>query len=331
MADRGLTTCIGFEAYLGARRDQLDDALGKAFSLLFEHVEAKDTATLMLILEAGKKLRGCLSCLVSDALGGHPGAAIPAAVAVEMVQAATLIHDDYVDQDTVRRGKPAVWTLEGARRAVLIGDLVFASAIAMMSDLGREQGSTISHAIAHVSKGALHEPLDPLVLAGRIESGCVNGQLYKKIIHLKTGVLFGAACRLGAIAAGAGNRFADISYRYGLRVGETYQVADDLMEIKEHLSSRIISPEQMAPLAPAFLHFSTDSRPRICSLLKGENMDLKGGRLELFSATAKSMEEEVEAGMQSAASEIVANFPENGYRGLAGEAPETIIRLLTAS
>jgi len=56
-----------------------------------------------------------------EALGGGLESAIPRAIAVEFIQAATLIHDDFVDQDTLRRNRPAVWTVEGARRAVLIG------------------------------------------------------------------------------------------------------------------------------------------------------------------------------------------------------------------
>ena len=171
-----------------------------------------DTAFLMASLEAGKKIRGGLTCLVSEALGGTLESAVPRAISVEMIQVATLIHDDFVDQDTVRRGRPATWTVEGARRAVLIGDVIFASAIKMMSDLGREDGATVSDAIAQVSRGALHEPLDPLALAGEIESGRVNGRLYQKVIRLKTGILFGAACRLGAIAAGADDKLKDASY-----------------------------------------------------------------------------------------------------------------------
>ena len=85
----------------------------------------------------------------------------------------------------------------------MIGDVLFATAIQMMSDLSREDGLTISRAMAQVSLGALREPLDPLNLSREMAADRDGGRLYEKIIRLKTGILFGAACHLGAISAGA--------------------------------------------------------------------------------------------------------------------------------
>jgi geranylgeranyl pyrophosphate synthase len=70
-------------------------------------------------LLGGKKIRGCLLCLITQSLGGRLDAALVRAAAVELIQTATLIHDDYIDQDRSRRKLPAIWTLTGARRAVL--------------------------------------------------------------------------------------------------------------------------------------------------------------------------------------------------------------------
>ena len=151
-----------FQDYWGARKPALDDAFQRQLRSLLEPIPLKETAALQDALETGKKIRGCLTCLISDALGGIFEEAIPRAIAIELIQAATLVHDDFVDQDTTRRNKPAAWTLEGARRAVLIGDVLFATAIKMMNDLGREDGRVVSQAIAQVARGALHEPLDPV-------------------------------------------------------------------------------------------------------------------------------------------------------------------------
>lgn len=86
----------------------LDEAFRRQISRLLENIPSKQTAALMATLEAGKKIRGCLACLISDALGGELEAAIPRAIAIELIQAATLIHDDFVDQDTIRGNRPAV-------------------------------------------------------------------------------------------------------------------------------------------------------------------------------------------------------------------------------
>jgi hypothetical protein len=327
----GVDVMSTVQDYLEKRRPTLDLAFNKELSVLLGGIAAKDLASLITGIEAGKKIRGCLCCMINDALGGDPESAIPRAVAVELIQAATLIHDDFVDQDAFRRNRPAVWTLEGARRAVLIGDVIFASAIRGMNDLSREDGVTVSHAIAQVSKGALYEPVDPKVMAAEIEAGRESGQTYEKIIHLKTGILFGAACRLGSIAAEANGNLRERAYRYGLRIGEAYQIADDLKEVKQHMLLRFIHPGQMVALAPAFLHFAGKRRSQILTLLKGESTTLDDLALEFFSAAASLMEDEIERRLQSAVSEIGEHFPDNEYSELVRKAPWDIIRMFNES
>ncbi len=320
-----------FQDYLEMVRPRLDVAFEKEVSNLLRNITIRDPSSLMAAVEGGKKIRGCLCCLVNDALGGTIEAAIPRAVAVELIQAATLIHDDFVDQDTIRRNRPAVWTVEGARGAVLIGDIIFATAIKMMSELGREDSLAVSHAIAQLSKGALHEPLDPLELAKEIESDRFSGRLYEKIIHLKTGILFGTACHLGAVAAEANHELQEISYRYGLRIGEAYQIADDLKEVKDHLSRQSILPEQMMILAPALLYFFDEMRPFIPDFLKGKQTALKSPASEFFRAATDLMENEIERRLQAAVSEIEEKFPPNAYSELARKAPRDIIKMFNES
>jgi len=252
-------------------------------------------------------------------------------VAIELIQMATLIHDDFVDQDTLRRNRPAAWTLEGARRAVLIGDVIFATAIEMMEDIGREDGLAVSHAIAQISKGALYEPLDPLGLTREMESNRLDNKWYEEIIHLKTAVLFGTACHLGAISAGADGNVKEISYRYGLRIGEAYQIADDLKELKQHRLKQLILPQQMAALAPALLYFASEVRPYLLIMLKEGRLELKDRALEFFDVAAELMEKEVERRLTSAVIEIEKDFPDNVYAQLVRKAPSGVIRMFNQS
>ena len=292
-------------------------------------VPLKQKTDLLETVGMGKKIRGCLSCLVNDALGGEPEGAIPGAVAIELIQAATLIHDDFVDQDTTRRSRPAAWTLEGARRAVLIGDVIFASAIEMMSDAGADEGLAVSRAIAQVSRGALSEPLDASALASDIESGGVNRGLYEKIIGLKTGILFGTACRLGALAAKADGRIGDVAFRYGVRIGEAYQVADDLEDLESCLNrsgrstgrngrARAGPPLFCGERAPADPAFPERERPRA----------RRGGDGSFSGLRPGLMKEEIEL---SAPGGGLRNrpgiFPENEYRPLLIKAPWELIRM----
>jgi geranylgeranyl pyrophosphate synthase len=321
----------GFQDYWGTHKHVLDEAFRRQISALLENIPLRQRAALMATLEAGKKIRGCLACLVCDALGGEPEGAIPRAIAIELIQAATLIHDDFVDQDTTRGKRAAAWTLEGARRAVLIGDIFFATAIKMMSDLSREDGRVVSQAIAQVSKGALHEPLDTLMLAELIESNIWKDQLYDEIIRLKTGVLFGTACQLGALAANGGGKLGEIAFRYGLRIGEAYQIADDLKEVEHYLKKLSIGSEKMVALAPILLYFVPDLRPKVLTCLRGGSPDLETDEAEYFRAMVELMKNQIEQRLQAAESEIVRNFPENEYRALVLRAPKDLIRMFNES
>jgi hypothetical protein len=317
-----------FQDYAAYVRPRLNDAFKAQLSELFQDVALRNGAALHSALADGKKIRGSLLCLVGKALGAELETALPRAVAVEFIQAASLIHDDFVDQDTVRRNQPATWTLEGARQAVLIGDVIFATAIKKMSDLGREEGAVVSDAIAQVARGAVHEPLSPLMLARAIEANRVDGRLYEKIIHLKTGILFGAACRLGAVAARAAPDLRDRSYRYGLRIGEAYQIADDIHEMQQYIRRPSIDANRMALLAPACICFANQMRPQILAVLKGDGPD--GGLTNGFQTAVRAMQDAIAHRLASAQAEVDRYFPQNEYSALVRRAPWDLIQMFTA-
>jgi geranylgeranyl pyrophosphate synthase len=290
-----------------------------------------DSVSFESALAGGKMIRGCLLCLITNCLGGSIETALPRAIAVELIQAASLLHDDFVDQDTIRRNEQATWTLEGARRAVLLGDVIFASAIKMMSDLGREEGTAISNAIAQVARGAVQEPLDPQALLREIESDRFDSSIYEKIISLKTGNLFGAACRLGAIAAGADKELQKRSERYGLRVGEAYQIADDIQDIERLIKERSVSARQMVFLAPACLYFAKDTGHHLLAFWKEASSVPRDSLIECFKIVVERMKEEIERRLQSAVSEIDTGFQQNEFSRLARRAPWDLIKMFNGS
>jgi geranylgeranyl pyrophosphate synthase len=279
------------------------------------------------ILTEGKKIRGSLLCLIATTLGGALEDALPRAVAVELIQTATLIHDDFVDQHRVRRNAPSLWTLAGARKAVLLGDIVFASAIHMMSELGRAEGGIVSGAIAEVSRGAYEEPLNPAAFLHEIEAERVDGTLYEKIIYLKTGVLFGAACQLGAVAAGADEVLQHAWRSYGLRIGEAYQIADDLHDVERALSTRTMTAGEVAALAPALLFFVRESRPLLVEALRRKSWRLTGESREQFRTAAELMRAEKERRLRAAAAAIAGEVADNGRNRLTDTIPWDLLRM----
>ncbi|MEO5699278.1 MAG: polyprenyl synthetase family protein [Casimicrobiaceae bacterium] len=181
------------------------------------------------LVTEGKSARGCLCCLVCEALGGRVDDAVPRAVLLEIVQAATLVHDDIVDGDSLRRGRAATWTVLGQRRTVLLGDLMFATALMHAARSSHADVSVLAEAIGRVAGGAWQEPMD----AGELLAigYPVPASLYEQVVHGKTGALFGAAGALGAIAAGAGDAQRTAAERFATRVGEAYQMADDCTDL----------------------------------------------------------------------------------------------------
>jgi hypothetical protein len=238
-------------------------------------------------------------------------------VAVELIHAATLIHDDFVDQDRIRRRLPAVWTLAGARRAVLMGDVIFASAIRMMSEIGREDGRIVSRAIAEIAKGALMEPADPIRLMDEMAADIVRSDVYIRIIRLKTAVLFEAACELGALAAGAAEWIRQRCRRYGECIGEAYQMADDLQEIRKHLDHGEIGAREMAPLAPAVLCFAEQARPLIVPILAGACQHLTPPLRAHLDSAARRMERGIAIRLEEACGEMRKVF-ESKHQGAIG-------------
>lgn len=315
-----------FELYFRRLKLLLDEAFKEESSKILREISIRHVQPFISAIESGKKIRGVLCLMMTELLGGTPDSAIFRAIAIELIQAATLIHDDFVDQDVLRRNRPATWTLEGSRRAVLIGDVIVASAIRMMNELSRADGLAISHAIVEVSKGALDEPLEPIILASDIDCKRIDRHAYRKIIHLKTAVLFGTACYLGALAANTNPELKDISYQYGLRIGEAYQMADDVKDLKTYLSRESITPNQMVSLAPAFLHFNGMHPQTIVDVLKGDGRQLTRSEVDALNTMIMLMEKEIEQRISGAGSEAEA-FPNSADRSLLQMAPREIIRM----
>jgi geranylgeranyl pyrophosphate synthase len=316
-----------FQDYVAHLKPSLEQAFTSHLTALLGDLAPREIDLEARILGGGKKIRGSLLCLVTAALGGSLESALPRATAVELIQTATLIHDDFVDQHRMRRNLPALWTLEGARRAVLLGDIIFASAIHMMNDLGREDGLIVSRAIAELSRGAYREPLNPSLLLEEMDGGRVDAALYEKIIHLKTGVLFGAACELGAVAAKADHKAQESCRRYGLRIGEAYQIADDLQEVERCLRTGTVHRNEVASLAPALVFVVGEMGLPLPKALRRKSSALKGKLLGNFQTAAALLKGEVERRLDAAVSEIEGNLPGNKYGRLTRRAPRDLIQM----
>jgi len=248
-----------FAAHWGALKRTFEQEAPALIEDFFRDSAAADLALIETLVLDGKCARGGLVMLVCEALGGHRRDALPRAVLIECVQAATLVHDDVVDGDAIRRGQPALWTALGQRRAILLGDLLFATALMRAAHLGYADVKVLANAIGTVASGAYREPLDERDLALQVSAAT----LYERVIHCKTGALFGAAGRLGAIAAHAAENQVDAACAFATRVGEAYQMADDITDLLE--DDATADPQRAAALVLLRAHFERGLSPAAAS------------------------------------------------------------------
>ena len=183
------------------------------------------------VLAGGKRLRPLLVVLAAESAGGVKGAErelalVRAAVAVELVHSATLVHDDVIDGAQLRRGCPSVVAAAGRKLAVATGDLLFSRAFAELARNGDlAQLQALSDASSALAEGELLQRED--AYATHVE---VARYLHR--CELKTAALFEAACRLGALLATGGTRtLADELGAFARRIGLAFQLLDDVLDV----------------------------------------------------------------------------------------------------
>ncbi|MGC9345896.1 MAG: polyprenyl synthetase family protein [Candidatus Bathyarchaeales archaeon] len=169
------------------------------------------------IIAGGKRFRGCLCLLICEALGGNKEMALDAAVALELLQAASLTHDDILDLDITRRGKPSAYIMHGLIKAILVPYIIVSYAREILIKYGSEAVLTVERGIRKVATG---EVMDLLKTAP-----------YKVIIKAKTAEPFALSTVLGAIIADAEKEMVQLAYAYGINTGLAYQVMDDLCDL----------------------------------------------------------------------------------------------------
>ena len=214
------------------------------------------------LLGGGKRLRPVLALLAAEACGGTIDAAMPAACAVEMIHAYSLVHDDLpaMDDDDLRRGQPTCHKVFGEGMAILAGDALLAFAFQVLAEGVRPP------AVAAACVAALAEAAGPCRLVGgqaddldaekgdrsnlprsgppgawhKLDLSPFSPQrggelaLVESIHQRKTGALIRVSIRLGGMTAGAPEEWLSALDEYGRRLGLAFQVTDDLLDVRSN-------------------------------------------------------------------------------------------------
>jgi len=183
-------------------------------------------APMRRLMEAGgKRLRPKLVQLTSQIGPRHdPLRAAELAAAVELLHNATLIHDDYVDESTYRRGRPTVAAEEGAERAIAVGDYYFAKATRLIAEIGI---NGVTSTMAQAIEAICASQIDDVALRGAFPG---DHDSYLRVVRGKTAALFAAACASGALLSEAPSEVVEALRRYGDLLGVAFQMADDMVD-----------------------------------------------------------------------------------------------------
>ncbi|HWV39119.1 MAG TPA: farnesyl diphosphate synthase [Vulgatibacter sp.] len=233
--------------YLEERRRIVDDLLERAAARWDGEVPAGLAAAMRYgLLGGGKRLRPLLCLAAFDGCGGgegQRGLAEDFAVAVELVHAYSLVHDDLpaMDDDDLRRGRPTCHKVYGEATAILAGDALLTEAFAVLAAGDEAARPRLCRLLAAAAGGVGMvggQHLD-LEMTGRAAGDGPPPPLpaIEEVHRRKTGALIAAAAEGGAIAAGAsGERVASLR-RYGQALGLAFQIADDILDVVGDASS----------------------------------------------------------------------------------------------
>ncbi len=178
-----------------------------------------------LTLEAGGKRMRPLLVFLSMARGQEPDERLyAAAVAMELVHMATLVHDDVLDAAELRRGEPTVVARYGEGVSISSGDYMFSSAFEALAGSGSPAAvSMLAATSLDLSRGELLQMRG----SGDLE---LTLNVYEERCRLKTASLFSTACRLGALLSGCGEDVVQAMGEYGAGIGMAFQISDDILD-----------------------------------------------------------------------------------------------------
>ena len=197
---------------------------------LSSKVELVDEMTKYHLKTGGKRIRALLTLGSAKLCGYSKGVRdINLAACVELIHAATLMHDDVIDNGKIRRGKKTLNSIWGNQSSILVGDYLLSRCFELMVEDGdQEVLKLLSSTSAEISQGEV------LQLQHESEIDMLE-ETYLKIISSKTASLFAAATKVGSMLSGKENKIKEALEFYGKNIGLTFQIADDTLDYNSEL------------------------------------------------------------------------------------------------
>jgi geranylgeranyl pyrophosphate synthase len=216
-----------------------------------ELINRIDDEDMIFALEGGKLLRPSILLLAFRACNTDEKVpykrALESAIGVELSHCASLIHDDIMDHDSERRGRPSLYIKKGVGNAILVGHKMINMAFRIALDHGLNNAQIFLETwnktlVGQLKDVTLTNKLEEILNGGDISPTDLMKEYYR-IIDLKTASLFAGACRAGAIEARSSKETISHLEEYGKEIGLAYQLADDFVDVvKGKIEEGILMP-----------------------------------------------------------------------------------------
>jgi geranylgeranyl pyrophosphate synthase len=211
---------VAFTEYFSKTKRRIESDLLKFISSLPQ----KDLQSKIkyAVLSGGKRFRPFLVVLSAQSVGGQQPKVMQLALAFELMHTSTLVHDDIIDRDEMRRGQPSLYKKTSINEALLVGDALLALSVSLASPFGEKILKSVSQCALELCEGERMDLIDSLKTT--------NEQTYFEKIRNKSASLCRAAAYCGAIAGGGSVAEQLAVSKFGESLGMAYQLRDDLLD-----------------------------------------------------------------------------------------------------
>ena len=268
-----------------------------------------------IISAGGKRLRPALLLLVSGALGYQGPQRFNLAAVVEFIHTATLLHDDVVDDSTLRRGRATANEMFGNPASVLVGDFLYSRAFQMMLDARDMRVMEIlAEATNVIAEGEVLQLMN-------MHDASLDEEGYLRVIRSKTAKLFEASTRLAAVLAGSPPAIEQACADYGQALGTAFQVIDDVLdydgdaaEMGKNLGDDLREGKSTLPLIAAMERAAPAQRRLISGAIEQGSVDALDTIVDIVRETgALDVARRAAAAEAQRAIDCLALLPRNAY------------------
>lgn len=301
-------------------RALVSDEFDAVNALVIEKVQSQvgliDNLAQHIVQSGGKRLRPLIVLLSSKACGYEGDDHITLAAMVEFFHTATLLHDDVVDESTLRRGRQTANSIWGNKASILVGDYLFTQSVQLMVGVNNHE------VLKLIAKTSLQISCGEVKQLSNRHNPALTFDEYFDVIRAKTGLLFAAAAGIGAILSQSPVEIQNNLYAYGLHLGNAFQLIDDALDycsdaktLGKNIGDDLADGKATLPLIHALQHGSEQQKDQIRkSLTEGSLAHLPEILIAIEESNAIAFTRKIAAEEVDKALSCLVILPDSDYK-----------------